>query len=56
MFLKLPEPGHCRHTDRETLNVLAVTPVGSLQEHCPFPCSVFAVYRVGTLGFVPSES
>ena len=54
MFLKLPEPGHCRHTDRETLNVLAVTPVGSLQEHCPFPCSVFAVYRVGTLGFVPS--
>ena len=38
------------------LNVLAVYRVGIWWVHCPFPCSVFVMYPVGTLGLVPSDS
>ena len=38
------------------LNVLAVYQVSTWQVHCPFPCSVFVVYRVGTSGLVPSDN
>ena len=37
------------------MNGIDMTPLGLVQVHYPFPYSVLAVYRVGTLGFVPSE-
>ena len=37
------------------LNVLAMYQMGMSQEHCPFTCSVFAMYQTGKLRFVPSE-
>jgi len=36
------------------LNELEVYRVGTSPVHCPCPCSVFAVYRLGTPPFVPS--
>src|SRR6267143_2985341 len=41
---------------RKIQDVLGVCWVGLGQVHCPFPCSVFVVYGVGTLGFAPSDS
>src|SRR6267143_1172243 len=41
---------------RKIPGVLGVCWVGIGQVHCPFPCSVFAVYGVRTLGFAPSVS
>src|SRR6201992_4055712 len=38
----------------EIHNVFAVFQVGSLLEHCPFPCDVLAVFLVGTLPLAPS--
>jgi hypothetical protein len=36
------------------LNVIVMYWVGIAQEHCPFACSVFVMYRVRKLRFVPS--
>jgi len=38
------------------LNVLEVDQVGISQVHCPFPCSVLAVYQLGILVLAPSGS
>ena len=39
---------------QKILNVLAMYQMGISQEHCPFTCSVFAMYQTGKLSFVPS--
>jgi len=37
------------------LNVLWMDQVGISQVHCPFPCSVLAVYQLGILALAPSD-
>src|SRR5258708_18775730 len=36
------------------LNLFAMYWTGIGQEHCPCPCSVFAMFQAGKLGFAPS--
>src|SRR5258708_25455672 len=38
------------------LNLIAMYWTGIGQEHCPCPCSVFAMFQARKLGFAPSES
>ena len=59
------DPGHCECTDNslgwgilgklagKILNVLEMYRVGTSWVHCPFPCDVFAMYRVGTPPLAP---
>src|SRR5258708_34762787 len=58
------QSGNFGHMTRKTaekpspkfLNLFVMYWTGIEQEHCPCPCSVFAMFQARKLGFVPSES
>ena len=66
--LQSHDSGHCECTShflgwgiagkfaRKILDVLGMYWVGTRPVHYPFPCSVLAVYQLGTLPLVPSVS
>ena len=56
MFLKITGSENCRYAGRKTQNLININLPGLLPVHCAFPYNVPAMYWVGKLGFVPSES
>ena len=56
MFLKITESENRRYMGGEIYNAIKMNWLGSVPVNCAFPDDVPKMYRVGKLGFVPSET